>query len=153
MYSSRQGELTKTEAFTNQTMYEATFDVEAGETIDTIVNQKADHASDSFGNHFWFELLDGNGNVVKKWDSSADFRGPIDLKKFEVKSSVAEQVAFGWQLAYGRKPTREDVTLSLEFISAQLEILLREGNESPFEQAMTNYCQALLTSNQFLYLE
>lgn len=153
VYSSRQGELTKTEAFTNQTMYEATFDVEAGETIDTIVNQKADHTSDSFGNHFWFELLDGNGNVVKKWDSSADFRGPIDLKTFEVKSSVAEQVAFGWQLAYGRKPTREDVTLSLEFISAQLEILLREGNESPFEQAMTNYCQALLTSNQFLYLE
>ena len=153
VYSSRQGELAKAEAFTNEMTYESTFTVEQGETIDTIVNQKENHTSDSFGNHFWFELLDADGNVVKKWDSSADYRGQIDIKTFEVKSTVSEQVAYGWELAYGRKPSRDEVAFSLEFISDQIAILLREGSKSPFEQAMTNYCQALLTSNQFLYLE
>jgi hypothetical protein len=56
-------------------------------------------------------------------------------------------------LAYGRAPTREEVQLSIEFIEQQLVLLINSKNESPFEQAMTNYCQALLTSNQFLYME
>ena len=41
----------------------------------------------------------------------------------------------------------------VEFNQQQVVLLIESGNESPFEQAMTNYCQALLTSNQFLYME
>ena len=56
-------------------------------------------------------------------------------------------------VGFGRLPTTQEVALSLEFIQQQVVLLIESGNESPFEQAMTNYCQALLTSNQFLYME
>ena len=119
--------------------------------MDAIVDMIENYTSDSFSNYFTIKVLESESKLA--WDSKAEFQGPQDQSAYELKATIAEQVAYGWKLAYGRNPTREEVQLSLEFIQQQVLLLIEAKNESPFEQAMTNYCQALLTSNQFLYME
>ena len=87
------------------------------------------------------------------WVSDKEFHGPLGKNAYELNATIAEQIAYGWQLAYGRTPAREEVQLSIDFIEQQVVLLIAAKNKSPFRQAMTNYCQALLTSNQFLYME
>jgi hypothetical protein len=43
--------------------------------------------------------------------------------------------------------------LSARHIETQLHLLMDQGHENPVLQAMANYCQALLGSNEFLYAE
>ena len=94
---------------------------------------------------------DEQGN--RSWDSTADFHGPLEPTEYEQKATVGQQVAYGWLLAYGRQATDEELQVSIEFICEQLSLLRRQGHKTPLAQAMTNYCQALLGSNQFLYIE
>ena len=126
-------------------------DVEAGDRIDAVVDMVENYTSDSFSNVYTITQLESD--IATVWVSDKEFHGPLDKSEYELNATIAEQIAYGWQLAYGRAPTREEVQLSIEFIEQQLVLLINSKNESPFEQAMTNYCQALLTSNQFLYME
>ena len=151
MYSSSQGQLGQWSAKAGATPYDITLEVKAGDTVDAIVDMIENYTSDSFSNYFTIKVLESESKLA--WDSKAEFQGPQDQSAYELKATIAEQVAYGWKLAYGRNPTREEVQLSLEFIQQQVLLLIEAKNESPFEQAMTNYCQALLTSNQFLYME
>jgi mono/diheme cytochrome c family protein len=63
------------------------------------------------------------------------------------------QLVYAWQLAYCRAPTQEEVDLSTEFVVTQLRLLKEQENEKPLRQAITNFCQVLLSSNEFLYSE
>ena len=72
----------------------------------------------------------------------ADFHGPLDLSAYELKATIPEQLAYGWQLAYGRLPTTQKSHCRW-VVQQQVVLLIESGNESPFEQAMTNYCRAL----------
>ena len=151
LYSSRVGQLGQWSVKHGGQDYDITVDVEPGDTLDAIVDMIDNHTSDSFSNVYKISVLESESKQA--WDSEADFHGPLDLSAYELKATIPEQLAYGWQLAYGRLPTTQEVALSLEFIQQQVVLLIESGNESPFEQAMTNYCQALLTSNQFLYME
>ena len=66
---------------------------------------------------------------------------------------VAEQVVYCWQLAYGRMPSRDELALAETYYDEQRELLQSREHESPEKQAMTNLAQALLSSNEFLYVE
>ncbi len=66
---------------------------------------------------------------------------------------VNEQLAYGWQLAYGRTPTPEERVMAESYLSEQRELLESRQHESPNKQALTNFAQALLSSNEFLYVE
>ena len=151
LYSSRLGQAGQWSAKTGGADYDVIVDVEAGDRIDAVVDMVENYTSDSFSNVYTITQLESDITTV--WVSDKEFHGPLDKSEYELNATIAEQIAYGWQLAYGRAPTREEVQLSIEFIEQQLVLLINSKNESPFEQAMTNYCQALLTSNQFLYME
>jgi hypothetical protein len=82
----------------------------------------------------------------------------------------ARQIARAWQLAFSRKPTEQEASDALNFLSQQSEHLkgLPEPKEenpvkdkktkptpkpTPELQALTNLCQALLSANEFLYVD
>ncbi|MCP4194144.1 MAG: DUF1553 domain-containing protein [Planctomycetaceae bacterium] len=59
----------------------------------------------------------------------------------------------GWRLAYGRTPNADELALANEYFAEQCKLLEAKKAESVQVQALTNYCQALLTSNEFLYID
>jgi hypothetical protein len=62
------------------------------------------------------------------------------------------QVARAWRLAYGADPAARDVERAAGFVAKQTAALGQKAGE-PALAALTNYCQALLSSNRFLYIE
>lgn len=125
----------------------------AGETIDFITDCYGDVNSDSF--NWTVELtLTGDGFGPLHWKSQEGFRGPVPASE----QLQPEQLARVWELAYARPAVAEELLLSIQFINQQLHLMQTQPrplpeNVSPSKQALTNFCQALLTSNEFLYLE
>lgn len=125
--------------------------VHVGDTIDFITDCRDNISSDSFSWTVKISFTEAGTSVVAS--SEQQFSGPS-----EPIESILGQIVRAWELAYCRKPTIDELKLSAAFISRQIETL----NESPVaipegrtkvRQAMTNFCQTLLTSNEFLYLE
>jgi hypothetical protein len=79
------------------------------------------------------------------------------------------QVARAWQLAFSRSPTDTELADALDFLSRQVDHLKAVGEIKPVEkkdekakaapppvpelQALTDLCQALLSANEFLYVD
>jgi len=90
---------------------------------------------------------------------------PTDVDLSRLESHVADgpqpnadlvpsQVVGAWRLAYSRSPQTEELRAALQFLADQLEYLGAEGSTTdPLGQAMTNLCQALLSSNECLYVD
>ena len=93
-------------------------------------------------------LMMMNSDFVLK--SSAAFAKRLETM---AGSDVSEQLRLGWQLAYGHPPSSEEIQLAEKFLHDQKQLLVERENENPEQQALTNYCQTLLSSNQFLYME
>lgn len=129
----------------------ASLDVKTGDTVDFITDCRGNITSDSFN---WTVKLSYNeaGKTVVV-SSQEQFAGPP-----ESTDSIPAQIVRAWELSYCRQPTSDELTLAVNFVSRQIETM----NESPatipsgrtiVRQAITNLCQSLLTSNEFLYLE
>ena len=62
-----------------------------------------------------------------------------------------------WRLAFGREPTSEQADASANFIAKQTkhyEQIRRRGDaSSPRRLALASFCQALISSNMFLYVD
>jgi hypothetical protein len=84
----------------------------------------------------------------------------------EAGSDVTAQIRHAWKLAFSCEPSAEDVERSGEFIKKQTAHFQAhpvkvpppaKGKEAPpaepAMQALATFCQALLTSNQFLYVD
>ncbi len=72
----------------------------------------------------------------------------------EAPQGAAEQVARAWQLAYGRSATPIETTVALQFLRRQADLLRGAvGAEKAEPAALTNLCQQLLSSNEFLYVD
>jgi hypothetical protein len=84
----------------------------------------------------------------------------------EAGAGTAEQVKRAWMLAFGTAPTDSELKNSTEFLQKQKTYFeknpvkpepVAKGKEAaptePTLQALTTFCQALLTSNQFLYVD
>ena len=87
----------------------------------------------------------------------------------EAGEDGARQVARAWQIAFNRSPTEAESTEALEFLSRQAEHLKslpprkeekpRDAKTklaappAPEVQALTDLCQALLSANEFLYVD
>ena len=91
----------------------------------------------------------------------------------------AGQITRGWQLAFSRSPTEPELTDALSFLSRQADHLKTTGEQEASEtkdvkkdekpkkdekampapkpapelQALTDLCQALLSANEFLYVD
>src|SRR5206468_8715217 len=83
------------------------------------------------------------------------------------------QLVLAWELAFGRSPTVLELADALGFMSRQVDQLKSAGAEKAVEtqdlkkddktkpaakpapelQALTDLCQALLSANEFLYVD
>lgn len=69
----------------------------------------------------------------------------------EAGADARAQVAHGWRLAFGREASAEEIADATTFVREQT--IRYQGRPNPAGQALTNYCQALLSANGFLYVD
>lgn len=66
-----------------------------------------------------------------------------------------QRAALAWRIAYAAEPTEQDLADAAGFIAEQTELF--EANEATKSEAglyaLASYCQALLSSNRFLYVD
>ena len=98
-------------------------------------------------------------------DQAARFAGRLQKESGDDRAS---QVARAWQLAFSRSPTQAEQADALEFLSRQVS-RMKEARDTKDEkkdekekpaakpapelQALTDLCQALLSANEFLYVD
>ena len=90
-------------------------------------------------------MTDAGGSELDRWESAADFHGPLT-------TTLPQQVAFAWRLAYCRPITADELEFACQFLNQQLQTLKQSG--TPGDQgliALTSLCQQLFSSNEFLY--
>ncbi len=85
-------------------------------------------------------------------ETPADFERDR-LAKLSVKNPRhAQYAAFAWREAYQRQATLQEVEIASRFLGKQMEHL--RANVKDFElAALTNLCQQLLSSNEFLHVD
>ncbi len=83
--------------------------------------------------------------------------------KKEAGDDMKAQVAFAWEEAFSQKPTEQQLADAIQFLNDQAKIL----GEQPAAQArikkdkklsaqllaLASFCQTLISSNQFLYVD
>jgi hypothetical protein len=79
-------------------------------------------------------------------------------KEVHATDTLAGQIKRAWELALCRQPTFDELQLATSFLTKQISYLDAHSDQLPEDvtaaaQAMTNLCQALMSSNEFLYLE
>ncbi|MFP6766899.1 MAG: DUF1553 domain-containing protein [Planctomycetaceae bacterium] len=151
IYSNRHGNKGHWTAKAGGTDYAVEFEVGKGDVVDTIVDEQSKNTSDSFANSFTLSLANPATGTVKTWKSKDGFHGPRKPGVYSLGAPIAQQLVYAWQLAYVRQPSREEAQLAVDYFKGQLALLSEQGNENPLRQAMTNFCQALISSNEFLY--
>ncbi len=58
--------------------------------------------------------------------------------------TLDHRIAFAYALAFGRPPTSEETTAGVKFL---------QTNAAQSTDALTDFCHALLNSNEFLYVD
>jgi hypothetical protein len=127
--------------------------VSAGDTIDFVVDCREHETSDSFTWRVELKLA-SEGQDATTFDSQAGFHGPEDQRAGVELASVVR----AWRWAYARFPSREELQSACAFIATQRDYLRRHPQHTapgrtPETQALANLCQALLNSNEFLYVD
>jgi hypothetical protein len=69
----------------------------------------------------------------------------------EAGNDPKAQAIRAWRLAFGRAPSAQDVEGAVAFLEAQTETF--RGRPEPQQQALATFCQALLSANEFLYID
>lgn len=129
------------------------FVVEQGDSIDFITSDNGSVTSDSFSWGIQLTLQREKGPALN-WDSESGFHGPISLPK----QSLAAQASYAFEQTLCRKPTSDELEMVVKFIGNQLEYLQQHPGQMPkgvsnAKQTITNLCQALMSSNEFLYVD
>jgi hypothetical protein len=127
--------------------------VKEGDTVDFITDCREHVTSDSFVWRAEIAFADKDGQTAM-YHSQEGLRGPPPPSPAVEIASIAR----AWQLAYSRLPSREELESACQFLTNQRRHLrLRPQNvstgRSPETQALANLCQALLSSNEFLYVD
>jgi len=126
--------------------------VQSGDTIDFITDGNGNVTSDSFSWTVQLTLTRSDASTFK-WDSVAQFHGPPPAVQ-----NLAAQASYAFELALCRKPTLEELQLVVGFLGNQIMYLQQHPEKLPKgvtsdKQAITNLCQALMSSNEFLYVD
>jgi len=130
-----------------------TIEMVAGDTLDFVTDCRQDVNADSFSWVVEILLTQPDGHVAT-WKSDQGFTGP-QATAIELSPHHLIQA---WQKAYCRPPSRQELEIAIDFINQQChEMAVRPrtlpAGVSPPQQALINLCQALLTSNEFLYVQ
>ena len=96
-------------------------------------------------------MLMNGGFVVA---SAADFAARLER---EAGGNPPEQIALAWRLAYGREISPEERSAALAFLREQAAGFPpgapASGQPTAQSRALANLCQAILSSNEFLYVD
>jgi mono/diheme cytochrome c family protein len=127
--------------------------VQAGDTLDFVTDCLQEVSSDSFTWRAELTLAQDGGDAVT-------FRSHEGLHGPTAKATNVEiaNVVRAWELAYSRIPTRDELQTTCAFLTNQVDYLRLHlqhtvAGRSPESQAFVNLCQALLSSNEFLYVD
>ena len=96
------------------------------------------------------------GGTVPAWVTVPDGLTGIATDEQQM---TARRVAWAWQLAYNRAPADEELIAAMAFLDDQLDFIKKnpdqqKGNKIPSKVlVLVNLCQALLGSNEFLYID
>ncbi|QDU36297.1 Planctomycete cytochrome C [Maioricimonas rarisocia] len=126
--------------------------VAKGDTIDFVTDCITNYTSDSFN---WpvTITLKVSGQPDRTFATADGFHGPASPPE-----SLPGQVVRAWELAFCRQPNADELSLAMQFLARQLDVLRRDSamvpsGRTPERQALTNLCHALLSSNEFLYVD
>lgn len=127
--------------------------VKAGDAIDFVADCRTNVTSDSFTWRVDLTLVQENG-ASAVFRSHEGFHGPVAAAAGVDLASVVKT----WQLAYSRLPNREELQAACDFLTRQQGHLRLNAQQvvagrSPETQALANLCHALLSSNEFLYVD
>ena len=121
-------------------------EVQPGDTLDFITDCRESVTSDSFAWSITIKLKGVDGKEIA-WTADKSFPGPTP-------PALANQIAAAWQIAYHRPITPTEFSAVCGFFRQQFASLSASpANADPELQALTDLCQALLTSNEFLYVD
>jgi len=103
-----------------------------------------------------------NGNFILRQASQLAERVARKAKlssegEMDLLAQPQPPIAQAWQLALCRQPSEDELQLAATFVARQLKYLQANPdklpkNTSPAHQVMTNLCQVLMGSNEFLYV-
>ena len=75
----------------------------------------------------------------------------------EAGEGIRDQITLGWRLAFGAAPSVEDISAAEQYVEQQRQTIQAVAPDTKPEdvsrQALATFCQALLSSNRFLYVE
>ena len=66
-------------------------------------------------------------------------------------STPGEQITQAYRQCYGRVPSDTELRIATEFLQKQAEKYQSASHPTPFHDALTDLCQALLASSEFVY--
>ena len=127
-------------------------EVSAGDLIDFIVDAKSNEGFDSFQWSFELTLVDAAPNEPKgevKWSSN-------EARIVDDVVPVAIQIRRLWPQVLQRPVRDDELSWAIDFVVEQVDTLAEiEGKRTPaqVQRALSHVAQALMTSNEFLYIE
>ncbi len=124
----------------------AAIEVQPGDTIDFITDCRESVTSDSFAWSIMIKLKTAVGKEFL-WQADKGFTGPP-------QPPLANQIAAAWRITYHRPITPSEFTAVVDFLRQQFATMSESPmNVDPELQALTDLCQAMLCSNEFLYVD
>ncbi len=130
--------------------------VKTGDVVDFVTDCRAHHTSDSFVWNVTISLTSVEGKKLGVWKSAEGIHGSLPSIPAAIPK-LPNHIARAWELAYSRAPSKDELRSGLAFVAGQIRYLAAkpkpaDGRE-PVTLALGNLCQALLNSNEFLYVE
>jgi len=69
------------------------------------------------------------------------------------KGSLDTQLGLAWETTLGQAPSAGELAQSAAFVEKQTALFKTQKEKQPDLAALANYCQALLSSNAFIYVD
>lgn len=69
------------------------------------------------------------------------------------RNDLDRQMRTAWEIAYGRLMTADENIRSTEFLDKQRKQFTERKHKDPESAALANFCQAILSSNEFVYVD
>jgi hypothetical protein len=67
--------------------------------------------------------------------------------------SIEEAVEKGFRIALGRSPSKTERTENIGFVKEQMQSYEKAGNKAARAAAIADFCQILMSLNEFAYVE
>ena len=80
-------------------------------------------------------------------------RAMAERLQVAAKDDLDAQLNTGWHHAFGRAASPEQLSKSREFVHRQTALFKERKDKTPELTALANYCQALMSANNFVYVE